>query len=574
MNIRSSVLAALLIMSFCIFLSTTLAINSLVMGNIQKLETENAVTLLNGVNRNLVLKTNSLLNANSDWSFWDNTYRFVNGEYQNYIGRDYSHESLDNLGISIFLILDKNGNMYYSDSNVETDWTQKAVNQIVASGEFRPDDENWNLMGYTTISDSPILLVANPILMSNYTGPIAGTLIWGKIMTDESLVDLSPASESDLMLSLDLNKSEGSSTKPNITTYSDSQLLGIVPLASKLKIFPQMQITALFKRTIYLETRTTTTLFLLILAMVQIVSIGAGIWLLDTKLIQRFKDLNLQIKQLDVNKPLQTIEFNRSNEIAPMVNAINMLLKEIENYKVRLTENERLATMGQTASMVGHDLRNPLQTITLTSYLIRKQLTEESERISETSYLTIKKQLDMLDNQIIYMDKIVGDIQAYSTTLKPKLERTSILKIANDTLATLALPNQVQVYIENNQTLPEVEVDIFMFRRVFGNLLSNAAQAMSNGGLARLYFEEIGGNVVVSVQDTGPGISESSKSMLFKPFYTTKAKGTGLGLVVSKRIIEAHGGKIDFESTVGVGTRFYFTLPLSHANTPSMISGN
>jgi signal transduction histidine kinase len=571
MNIRTSVLVALLVMSFCMFLSTTLAINSLVMGNIQKLETENAETLLTGINRNLVSKTDSLINANSDWSSWDNTYQFVKGQDQNYIGRDYSHDSLDNLDINIFLVLDKNGTIYYSDSNAETEWTQKAIKQISSSGEFKSVDENWSLAGCTIIFDKPILLAANPIKMSNNTGPIAGTLIWGKIMTPKSLVSLSPTPESDLWLSLE-PKSEGSVLKPNITTFSDSQLLGTLPIENNLEKFPQMQITALFKRTIYLETRTMTTLFLLTLAMVQIVSIGACIWLLDTKLIQRFKDLNLQIKKLDVNKPLQTIEFNRANEITPMVDAINMLLKEIENYKVKLTENERFATMGQTASMVGHDLRNPLQTITLTNYLIRKKLSEESGRISETNYSIIKKNLDLLDNQTMYMDKIVGDIQAYSTTLKPKPEKTNILKIANDTLSTLSLPTKVQVSIENNQTLPEVEVDVFMFRRVFGNLISNAAQSIVNEGSVRIYAEEVDGSVVVSIQDTGPGIPESIKSNLFKPFYTTKSKGTGLGLVVTKRIIEAHKGKIDFESNIGVGTRFYFTLPLNYMSKPLFIA--
>jgi signal transduction histidine kinase len=114
-------------------------------------------------------------------------------------------------------------------------------------------------------------------------------------------------------------------------------------------------------------------------------------------------------------------------------------------------------------------------------------------------------------------------------------------------------------------------VDGNYFRRVVVNLLTNAVQAMPDGGRLSVEGEIIDGKVSINISDTGVGISEENKAKLFTPLFTTKAKGTGLGLAVCKRIIDAHMGSISVDSVEGEGTTFTILLPVGEVDEPSPI---
>jgi len=231
----------------------------------------------------------------------------------------------------------------------------------------------------------------------------------------------------------------------------------------------------------------------------------------------------------------------------------------VEERTRELKDAERLATIGETAGMVSHDIRNPLQSISGELYLAK----EELDSLSDSD---VKKNLNesvgMIEEQLVYINKIVSDLQDYAKPLFPQIESVDLHELLRDILPQLSVPETIQVIVEVEKSFPKLMVDPSFMKRVFSNLFLNAAQAMPNGG--KLIVKGFCKNrtAYISVEDTGVGIPEEVKPKIFRPLFTTKAKGQGFGLAICKRMIEVHNGKITFESQTGKGTKFLIEIPL------------
>ena len=123
------------------------------------------------------------------------------------------------------------------------------------------------------------------------------------------------------------------------------------------------------------------------------------------------------------------------------------------------------------------------------------------------------------------------------------------------------VPNNIKAVAECDKKLPKLNLDLTFLKRILVNLATNAIQAMPNGGKLTIRTFEEGDNVSILTADTGVGIPEEVKPKVFQPLMTTKSKGQGFGLAVVKRLVEAQGGTITFESKVGVGTQFKIAFP-------------
>ena len=207
--------------------------------------------------------------------------------------------------------------------------------------------------------------------------------------------------------------------------------------------------------------------------------------------------------------------------------------------------------------MVGHDLRNPLQAITGIAYLAKRGL--KSRKPAEKK--AVEGLLESIDEQVLYMDKIVSDLHDYAQPLTPKFTETSLPDLVKTVLSAVRVPTTVRVSVETEKGSPNMLIDSHLMRRVLTNLVINAIQAMPKGGKLAIRASKKGETATVSVQDTGTGISEEDMHKLFSIFFTTKAKGQGLGLAVCKRLVEAQGGKITVESKPGKGTTFTVSIP-------------
>lgn len=226
----------------------------------------------------------------------------------------------------------------------------------------------------------------------------------------------------------------------------------------------------------------------------------------------------------------------------------------------QLKNAERLAGIGETAAMIGHDLRNPLQAM---QYMVDLQKLR-SERISpdqraSDDWQEVQTLCERMSEQIYYMDKIVSDLQDYARPIAPEREEVAISAFIEDVLESLPRSDGVQIVTDVDDLV--VTADSRLMQRVFTNLILNALQAMPDGGTLTISAAASDGSVAISVHDTGVGIPEAMKDKLFSPLTTGKAKGTGLGLAVVKRIVEAHGGTITFTSEEEKGTTFIVTLP-------------
>lgn len=231
----------------------------------------------------------------------------------------------------------------------------------------------------------------------------------------------------------------------------------------------------------------------------------------------------------------------------------------------KLKDAERLVAIGETAAMVGHDLRNPLQVVVNLIYLARQKMQslpppkrEFAERASIEETLTTI--LDMSE----YMNKIVLDLQDFARPLQPEFTEINLLQLIKDTIQAIAIPEHTHVALEVDREIKAM-ADPNLIKRIFTNLILNAVQSMQSGGRLLIKAQKDEGSISISVQDTGVGIPKEMMPRLFQPLVTGKSKGTGLGLAVSKRLVEAHGGSISIESEVGVGTKVTVRLPSVHS---------
>ena len=233
---------------------------------------------------------------------------------------------------------------------------------------------------------------------------------------------------------------------------------------------------------------------------------------------------------------------------------------EIFESNVDITERknaERLAAIGATAGMVGHDIRNPLQTIAGEVYLAKNALEALPDSDDKVS---VQESLDIIEEQATYVNKIVQDLQDYAKPLKPVMKEINLRNTCREFLLNANVPKNIEVKceVEEDATLSS---DPDILKRVMINLVTNALQAMPKGGKLSMRVQRDSDFTVLIVEDTGVGIPKDISSKLFTPLFTTKAKGQGFGLAVVKRMTEALGGTVTFESEVGLGTTFFIRLP-------------
>ena len=241
------------------------------------------------------------------------------------------------------------------------------------------------------------------------------------------------------------------------------------------------------------------------------------------------------------------------------------LEKEVDERNKEIARTQTLAAMGQMASMIAHDLRNPLSSIKMTLQILSKNTAEAFPAgISEISELSL--------DQVRYMEAILADLLQYSRpdAIQPDwLCVNDVLDRATNTLQKVIRDNSVNITKEYQKNLPRIYADPNKLCQVFSNLISNAIQAATDINKKPVIIVKTGvvftnstSKIEVDIIDNGPGVDSSQEEKLFDPFYTTRAKGTGLGLPIVKRIIDQHNGSIRlFKVENGNGTCSHVVLP-------------
>ncbi|MDZ7375333.1 MAG: ATP-binding protein [candidate division KSB1 bacterium] len=243
------------------------------------------------------------------------------------------------------------------------------------------------------------------------------------------------------------------------------------------------------------------------------------------------------------------------------INELAISNEQLASTREALIQSEKLASMGQLAAGIAHEINNPLGVVLMYAHLLLDELDAQSE---------IRTDLEMIAQHADRAKKIVAGLLNFARQTKVNLTKVDLRSLIDDAIKAILFPDNITVIAEHHLTDPMVDLDRDQIIQVLTNLFSNSVNAMPNGGQLIVQTEGDAEQVRISVKDTGIGIPESILPKIFEPFFTTKksGKGTGLGLAITYGIVKMHYGKIDVVSNADpaagpTGTCFTITLPRS-----------
>jgi signal transduction histidine kinase len=259
----------------------------------------------------------------------------------------------------------------------------------------------------------------------------------------------------------------------------------------------------------------------------------------------------------------QNLPVDRKDEIGDLTQSFNFMiqrLREQRRLEERLREAEHLSAIGQLSRGIAHEIRNPLNFISLSIDHIKTKYRPSDGAGAEG----FEKLVESMKEEIHRLDRLVRDFLDYGKPLKLDLQPCGTRELLADVVEIVrakAASDRIRI-VEDYRALPELRLDMELMKSCLFNLVTNAFQAMPDGGTLTIASEESDGRFVLRIADTGTGVSAEHLGRVFEPFFTTKSKGLGLGLAMTKRVIEEHGGRIEFSSVEGQGSEVTIRLPL------------
>jgi signal transduction histidine kinase len=250
-----------------------------------------------------------------------------------------------------------------------------------------------------------------------------------------------------------------------------------------------------------------------------------------------------------------------------MVQQLRESREEIERlHQTQMSRAEHLATLGELATGLAHEIRNPLAGIAGVIEIVGRDLP-----VTSPARAVIKD----VRLEIAQINRILTDLLQTARPHPPAVRPTDLNTTVEHAVMLArqqVLSKPIKIELEKDQNLPNVEHDSDQMHQVVLNLLLNAVQAIDGAGTVRVVIASKKDQALISVSDSGRGISPEHLPFIFRPFYTTKGNGTGLGLSLARRIVEDHRGRIEVESEAGSGTEFLVTLPLRQGKAEAAAS--
>ncbi len=281
------------------------------------------------------------------------------------------------------------------------------------------------------------------------------------------------------------------------------------------------------------------------------------------------KQILRPIRQLALESAPATPGTAVPDEVKALSSRVHSLIEDVDQAQTELTRSQehllqsgKWAMVGKLAAGVAHSIRNPLTSVNMRLYSLKRRLAMSDSQ---------QEDFQVISEEIRHIDAIVRNFLEFSRPPKLKMQRVSPSDVVN--MALVLLRHRLESYdvavnLIRSERLPEIWADPDQLKEVLVNLLLNACEVMVGGGAITIREEERGNSplgpaLVIRVSDNGPGIPESVQDKVFQPFFSTKEEGTGLGLSIATRIIEEHGGRLELESKKNQGTTFIITLPLN-----------
>jgi signal transduction histidine kinase len=287
------------------------------------------------------------------------------------------------------------------------------------------------------------------------------------------------------------------------------------------------------------------------------------------RITRPIRSLSVAARDLDDDGIGREVRIASRSEVGELADNYNAMIRSLRKSKAELEElhrqemerADRLATLGELAGGIAHEVRNPLAGISGAMQCFESNIPSEGDK--REMYEEVLRQIDRMEN-------LTRDLLDYSRPRSPELSSSDINGLLDRAclLMTIGIKDgTTRIEKEYDPELPAVLVDPEKMQQVFLNILLNCMQAMPEGGRIRVGTATAGsgvsGAVQVSIGDEGPGMDSATLANALRPFFTTKHTGTGLGLSIARQIVESHGGSLTIDSTLGAGSTFTIHLPLT-----------
>ncbi|MBI3949982.1 MAG: HAMP domain-containing protein [Acidobacteria bacterium] len=269
-----------------------------------------------------------------------------------------------------------------------------------------------------------------------------------------------------------------------------------------------------------------------------------------------------QVARGDLDVQLQVRHRDEIGSLAETFNEMVNALKRNRQLEERLREVEQAAAIGRLASGIAHEIRNPLNFINLSIDHVRSRF-----RPAVGDGTQFEKLLDSIKSEVARLNRLVTDFLSYGRPTRISPQSIDLPRLVDDVLSPLAAQaeeQQVQIVVESDAILPEIQADAELVKICLSNLFINALQAMPMGGQLKVALTSQGNGVTIAVSDTGIGIAPEHLDKIFEPYYSNKETGIGLGLALTKKLVQDHGGTITVRSQPDQGSTFTITLPQAH----------
>lgn len=558
MKIQTKAVIAIFLLCLSIFGALHVIASFIIQPSYKMIEQQESEKSINQALNMIHYRLFELEGKTIDYSAWDDTYFFVQDGNREYVDKNLD-TVFENLDLNIVLIVDIDRNIVYCQSY---DSNEKMIVAISQETQIflKSDNTIWNfesneetISGLILLDDKPVLVASAPILKSNNQGPIMGGMLFGKFLDaqeSERLADIMGINF-NLFYKNDLESQSNKaativrdlSEQQIITDETSDETISGYAVVNDIHNYPLFILQVTQDRTTYQQGVWSRNVFL-ITSFILTLACGVGLSIfLNKSIVKPMTNLATHVRSIFSKPDIYRADFPKlaTDEISLLANVIQ------DSF------NQRLDAMNEVSRMVAHDLRNPLTGIKGAAYSLKKNFGQQFGQKGEGL-------LKVIDDCVEYSDKIVKDLWEYSSEIKLDKIKTSPFKLVKSSLSTLVIPNNIKVINEANQEL-SLLVDTGKMERVFSNLIKNSIDAMPNGGTLKITSIALKEEIQIDFYDSGVGMSTETLRKLWMPFFTTKAKGMGVGLSICKRIIDCHKGRIDVQSSHGKGTCFSIFLP-------------
>ena len=288
-------------------------------------------------------------------------------------------------------------------------------------------------------------------------------------------------------------------------------------------------------------------------------AVAGAVFLFTLRSLRPLSVLRAHARQLGKGNYTQRTGVTSGDEIGDLAREFDAMADAIQEREQRLIRSERLATVGRMAAHIAHEVRNPLSSIGLNAELLGDEIAERGEEA--------RRLVTSIIGEVDRLTEITETYLRFARLPRPKLDCENvgavIVSVVDMSRGELA-QGGIDVTVDIAPGLPDIAADESQLRQALINLIRNAREAMAGAVSRRLEIAArvAGERIVITVHDSGPGIGAANMGKIFDPFFSTKERGTGLGLALVQHIVVDHGGQIEVASPPGEGTTFTLTLPI------------